>query len=206
MKKKIFTIFLFLMFIFIMTSCKKRKRGGKVLGSTPSEPVSFGVHPERGSNDDEIAYLVSIYVPTGSNKNGVQKFKKEMYELEELTPKGVDAGLKYFGVISEDSVFCDLRINDSGREENAGPGANQGAKIRNAGLVRYVIDTGYDLQSDIVNEEDYESVKITNFTGRITTEDIVEAITKTFKENFQLVSCELGAVSLAEYKSIHPQS
>ena len=204
MKKKIFTIFLFILLILIMTSCKKKKRGGRVLGSTPSEPISFGVHPERGSNDDEIAYLVSIYIPTGSNRAGVQKFKKEMYELDVLTPEGVDAGLKYFGVIAEDSIFCDLRIMDSGNEQDAGPGAKQGDKIRNAGLVRYVIDTGYDLQSDMVNEDDYEDINVKDFTGRITSNDILDAITRTFKENFQLVNCELGAVSLAEYRQIHP--
>ena len=139
MKKKIFTIFLFLMFIFIMTSCRKKKRGGKVLGSTPSEPVAFGVHPERGGNDDEIAYLVSIYVPTGSNKNGIQRFKKEMYELDALTPEGVDAGLKYYGVISEDSVFFFFLFNDSGREDNAGSGAIRGDIICYEFLVSYVI-------------------------------------------------------------------
>ena len=204
MKKKLFVLLLLTLMIFTMISCKRKKSKGRVLNSTPSEPVAFGIHPERGGNIDEVAYIVSIYIPTGANKKGVQVFKKEMYELSELTPEGVDEGLKYYGVISDDSVFCDLKIKKSDIFQNAGPGAEAGKKINDEGIVRYVIDNGYDLQSDLVNEEEYLDVKVNKIEGLITTEDIVEAITRSFKENFQLVNCELGAITYSEYKKIHP--
>ncbi len=206
MKKRIFYFILMVFIVVMAVSCgKKKKRKWRELGASPSEVVEFGVHPERGSNDEEPVYLGLIYIPTGENKQGVQQYKKIIYELEELSGEELDYAFKDLGLISEEALFCDVMIKSSEGYELVGPGGKDPKeKIETDGLVRYVVDDNYSLDSSLVNEEDYEDINITNFEGRIKAEDVVNAITMTFKENYQFVNCELAAATYAEYLKEHP--
>lgn len=216
MKNKIFISLLFIyitLLIFVgCTSKQKRKHQWREWGApTVSEPVAFGVHPERGSDSNAVpVYVAPIYYPIGRNDKGKPEFKKIMFELDELTAENIDFALRDLEIINPDALFCDILTKESDGLEFVGPGADNSSRLKvllEDGMVRYVVDDKHILASDLVNEEDYEGIAdITRQKGMITNEDVILAITNTFKENFQFVNCELGAATYDDYLKSHPNA
>ena len=103
-------LYILLVFILILLciSCKKKVRHKWIeVGSDPNPvKVEPGVHPERGSESNAVPIvLVSIYYPTGRDKDGVPQYKKYFYEMEEMTPDNIDIAMKEIGLIDESSLF-----------------------------------------------------------------------------------------------------
>ena len=221
-KKILFLIICAYVCLISVFGCKKQKvkHQWREWGApTVSETVAFGVHPERGSDSNAIpVYVAPIYVPSGRDENGKQVFKKILYEMNKKTPENIDLALKDLGVINQDALFCDVLTKESDGLEFAGPGASSNrATIFTDGIIRYVIDDNHSLESDMVNIEEY----LTGFSGNydnadevnkfldektnnekvglITNEDVIKAITDTYKENYEFVLCNLGVASIEEY-------
>ncbi len=201
--KKIAYIVLMAALVLTMFSCKPKRRHKWVeVGSDPNPPkIAPGVHPERGSDSDAVPIiLVPVTFPLGRDSEGKPQYKKYFYELEELTPDSVDVALKSVGVIDQESLFCDLVINEIHGDNlpNAGPGA-VGETLNKIGTVRYV-----DLSTSLDNSDKYEGKYYPkDLEGLIDQRDIEYCITQTFEENFQLVSCTIEPVGMDEYNKIH---
>ena len=192
--------------VFSLSACKPKKKIRNLIEvnpiSTGTEIVKYGVQPQKG-NDPNAPIIITapIYIPLGMDENGKRKYDKQLVELEELTPAFIDAGLKYYGVVSEDSLFGELKIVDSDEKVNAGPGAADNQVLDKKGIVRYL-----DLGTDLDNSDNYKDVKDTKkLKGKIDYDDIMHCILTTFQENFQLVDCEFDPMSEEEYYKIHPK-
>ena len=216
MNKKLLTILILLYATtLVFVGCKKEKQKGKHQwreygAPTVSEIPSFGVHPERGSDSNAVpVYVAPIYFPTGRDAQGKPQYRKIMYEMDSLTPFNIDAALRDLEIINPDALFCDIVILDSEGLELVGPGADNSKayKVLTAdGIVRYVVDDKHVLESDLVNEGEYEGIDdVAKQVGMITTEDVIDAITNTFKENFQYADCKLEAATYDEYLKNHPE-
>ena len=185
--------------------CKKERHNWVEIGpdgkpikkSTIS--IAPGVHPERGSESNATKVILApIYYPVGRDKDGNPKYKKYLYELEELTPETIDLAMKDIALIDESSLFCDLVIEDSEEILSAGPGGKE-ASLTKKGIVRYV-----DLGSPADNSDSYEGkYYVKDLIGLIDQHDIEHCITETFRENFQLVSCTLQPVDMDVYREVH---
>lgn len=216
MNKKVLTILLMLYIaLLVFVGCKSKqkvKHQWREWGApTVSETVAFGVHPERGSDSNAVpVYVAPIYYPTGRDDKGKPQFKKIMFELDKLNPENIDFALRELEIINPDALFCDIMTKESDGLEFVGPGADNSVRAKvliTDGMVRYVVDDKHILGSDLVNEEDYEGITdLVRQKGLITNEDVVLAITNTFKENFQFVNCELGAATYEEYLKLHPNA
>lgn len=207
MKKIIKTLILFCVIItlFSLTACGKKKSKHKWIEvdpiSTGSVITSFGVQTSKGSDPNAVVIpLCHVYVPLGMDEKGERQYKQIIYEIEELKPEYIDAGLKYYGVITNDSYFCDLVIEDSDKSISAGPGAEAGEKINKSGTVRYL-----ELSSTIDNSDNYKGITDKKkLKGKIDREDVMHCLLTTFEENFQLVDCKFESVTEEEFKKVHP--
>ena len=192
--------------IFTLSACqqKKRKRVLREINpiSTGTEIKRFGVQPQKGADTNAPVIITApIYVPLGLDDKGKRQYDKVLVELEELKPEYIDEGLKYYGVVSADSLFGALEIVESDVTVNAGPGAVDNKVLDKKGIVRYL-----DLGTDLDNSDDYKDVKDTKkLKGKIDYDDIMHCILTTFQENFQLVDCEFNPMSLEEYNKLHPK-
>ena len=189
-----------------LVACKPKAKKRKLVEinpiSTGTEIVRFGVQPQKGNEKNAPVIITApIYIPLGLDENGKRQYHKVFVELEELKPEYIDEGLKYYGVVSPESLFGSLEIVDSEETVNAGPGASQDQILDKKGIVRYL-----DLGTELDNTDDYTDVKDTKkLKGRIDFEDIMHCILTTFQENFQLVDCEFNPMSLEEYNKLHPK-
>ena len=187
--------------LFSFTACKKKvkHRWIEVGADMSPQKVTPGVHPERGSDSNAVpVILVPIYYPTGRNDQGLAQYKKYFYEMEELTPDNIDIAMKQIGLIGEDSLFCDLLIEESDEVALAGPGASE-SMLTKRGIVRYV-----DLSSPIDNSDSYAGkILDKDLVGLIEQEDVEYCILQTFEENFQLVSCDIEPVDMQVYIDVH---
>lgn len=200
---KIFkNLIVFLMFLLILLSigCQKKvKRRWVEVGADPNPPaMEPGVHPERGSVSDAVQiYLAPIYYPEGLDINGQPQYKKYLYELLEVTPTTINNAMVELGLISGNSLFCDLVIEDSDVQLNAGPGVENNT-LSKKGTIRYV-----DLSSNVSNNHNYQDKKSNkDLVGMIDMNDVIHCICKTFEENFQLVSCEVEPIGIDTYNQI----
>lgn len=211
MNKNYRKIILLLLIVFatILTSCNKKKvvkhrwiEENPI--STGTEIKTFGVQPQKGSDPNApIIITAPIYVPLGMDENGKRQYDKVLVELEELKPEYIDEGLKYFGVVSDESIFGSLDIVDSDVTTNAGPGATNDQVLNKKGIVRYL-----DLGTDLDNSDNYKDVNPNDFKklkGKIDYNDIMYCILTTFQENYQLVDCEFNPMSEDEYNKLHPK-
>ena len=206
--KKIFRFIILscvlLCLVFSLNACKEKKKK-RVLReinpiSTGTEIVKFGVQPQRGSDPNAPEIITgSVYIPLGLDENGNRKYHSVLAEFEEMKPEYVDAALKYYGVISEESLFGELKIVDSDETLNAGPGATDNQVLNKKGIVRYL-----DLGTELDNSDEYKDITdIKKMKGKIDYNDIMHCILTTFKDNFQLVDCEFDPISQEEYNKIH---
>ena len=194
MKKRIvLSILMILSIICCISGCgPKKKRNWQVYGeATESTPVAFGVHPERGSDSNaQPVYSAIIYVPIGRDAKGESQFRKIMYELNELTPEGLDAAMKDLEIIAPESLYYDFVIEQSDQVENAGPGAPEGAVLNKVGNLYYVDELGgLGVYSSMTNDEQYEGKTGKDLEGCIDMDDIHDSMCLTFKENYNLVDC-----------------
>lgn len=184
--------------IVLSTACKKKVKHKwiEVGAATFSEPVTPGVHPERGKEADAVPVeTIGVYVPLGMDKEGIPQYKKVMYEVDAITTDTVDQALKSCYIIGDDAVFCDLEISESDEVLSAGPGAAD-SMLTKKGLVVYA-----GLNSPIDNSDEYEGKYYKkDLKGMISVEDIVYCINETFRESFQLVSCETKNIDFDEAK------
>lgn len=201
--KKILIFTLLALMVLMSFACKKKVKHKWIeVGSDPNPPkVAPGVHPERGSESDAVKIeIATIYVPLGRDKKGEPQYKKILYELEKITPDAINDALIDVGVLDEETTFCDLVLEDSKEVLNAGPGATE-AQLTKKGTARYV-----ELVSSLENSDQYEGKAYAkDIIGMIDQADIYYCITKTFEENFQLVSCDIGYVEMDVYDAIHPE-
>lgn len=185
--------------------CKKERHKWIEIGAdgnpieTNVETIKPGVHLERGSESNATKIILApIYYPIGRDKDGNPKYKKYLYELEELTPESIDLAMKDIALIDESSLFCDLVIEDSEEILSAGPGGKE-ASLTKKGTVRYV-----DLGSPADNSDNYEGKYYAkDLVGMIDQHDVEHCITETFRENFQLVSCSIVPVDMDVYREVH---
>ena len=199
MKKKLISLLIFLMVMMTMASCAKRKRNWKVVGEEDNKtPIEFGVHPERGTDSNAAkVYVATIYYPLGRDENGKSTYRKILYDMEELTPNGLDLAMKDLGILSLDTLFVDFEIEDSDVTEAVGPGA-VGEVLNKMGTIYYVNDMdGHEIYSALYNFLEYEGK--TNLEGMIDEDDIINAMCYTFKDNYQLVSCGLVPANYQDY-------
>lgn len=201
--RKILIFTLLALMVLMSFACKKKVKHKWIeVGSDPNPPkIAPGVHPERGSESDAVKIEVAtIYAPLGRDKKGKPEYKKILYELETITPDAINDALIDVGVLDEETTFCDLVIEDSEEVLNAGPGATE-AQLTKKGTVRYV-----EIVSSLENSDQYEGKAYAkDIIGMIDQADIYYCITKTFEENFQLVSCDIGYVDMDVYDEIHPE-
>lgn len=204
MKKQLYKLsylFVLVLMICLCFGCKKKpKHKWMEVGAEQNPtPIAPGVHPERGTESDAVKIVLApIYYPVGMDKTGKPQYKKYLYEMEELTPETVDEALKNMRIIDEESLFCDLVIEDSDEVLNAGPGATD-SQLTKKGIVRYV-----DLSSSADNSDQYSGkTKAKDLVGYIGMDDIMYCIKRTFEENFQLVSCDVEPVSMEVYEEVH---
>ena len=192
--------------IFSISACKPKKKKRNLIEvnpvSTGTEIKNYGPQPQRGSDPNAPVVITSpIYIPLGMDENGKRQYDKVFVELEELKPEYIDEGLKYYGVVSDESLFGTLEIVNSDETANAGPGATENQVLDKKGIVRYL-----DLGTDLDNSDNYKDVTDTKkLKGKIDYDDIMHCILATFQENFQLVDCEFNPMSEEEYYKIHPK-
>ena len=192
MKKRVFlSVLMILSIICLACGCgQKKKKNWRVYGeATESTPVAFGVHPERGTDSSaQKVYNAIIYYPTGRDSKGVSQFRKIMYELNELSPEGLDFAMKDLEIIAPESLYYDFVMEQSDQVENAGPGAPAGAVLNKIGNLYYVDELGgMGVYSALTNDGDYEGK--TNQEGMIDMDDIYDSMRLTFKENYNLIDC-----------------
>lgn len=204
MKKRVFlSMLMILSIICLIGGCgQKRKRNWKVYGeATESTPVAFGVHPERGSDSNaQKVFNAIIYYPTGRDANGVSQYRKIMYELNELTPEGLDYAMKDLEIIAPDSLYYDFVIEDSDVVESAGPGAPAGAVLNKVGHLYYVDQlNGRGVYSTLTNDNEYEGKTGKDREGVIDMDDIYDSMCLTFKENYNLVDCAYWPANEQDY-------
>lgn len=196
--RKIVYLVLLALLMCLCFSCKKKPKHKwlEVGVKEDQRKIKPGVQLDRGTESDAVPVdLISVYMPLGCDKEGLPQYKKILYEVEKLTPENVDLALKELGIISEESVFFDLVIEESNEVQNAGPGSSA-AQLTKKGTVRY-----YDLGSPIDNSDNYEGKYYgKDIEGLIDQIAVMHCITETFAENFQLVSCDTAVVSDEEYK------
>ena len=211
MRKNYRKLFLLLLVVLatLLTSCNKKKvvkhrwiEENPI--STGTEIKSFGVQPQKG-NDPNAPIIITapIYIPLGMDENGKRQYDKVLVELEELKPEYIDEGLKAFGVVSDESIFGELKIVNSDVTSSAGPGATDGQVLSKKGIVRYL-----DLGTDLDNSDNYKDVDSNDYKklkGKIDYTDIMYCILTTFQENYQLVDCEFNPMSEDEYYKLHPK-
>lgn len=199
--RKMLIYTLLVVMVLLSFSCKKKVKHKWIeVGSDPNPaPIAPGVHPERGSASDAVKIvLATIYRPLGRDKDGIPQYKKYLFELEELTPDILNQAFIEVQLIDESSLFCDLLIEDSEEVLNAGPGATD-AQLTKKGTARYV-----DLSSVLDNSDEYEGKYYAkDLVGLIDQSDIEYCITKSFEENFQLVSCDITPVDMDVYNQVH---
>lgn len=184
--------------IVLSNACKKKVKHKWIEVGAPtfSEIVEPGVHPERGKEADAIPVeTISVYVPKGMDKEGIPQYKKVMYEVDAITTDAVDQALKSCYIVGDDAVFCDLELSESDEVLSAGPGAAD-SKLTKKGLIVYA-----GLNSPLDNSDEYEGKYYKkDLKGMISVEDIVYCISETFRESFQLVSCEVKNIDFKEAK------
>lgn len=199
--KKVIIYTLLVLMVLVSFSCKKKVKHKWIeVGSDPNPaPITPGVHPERGTESDAVKIILApIYRPLGRDKDGVPQYKKYLYELEELTPETLNEALMDVNLIDKSSLFCDLFIEDSEEVLSAGPGAAE-SQLTKKGTVRYV-----DLSSVLDNSDMYkDKYYAKDLVGLIDQNDIEYCITKSFEENFQLVSCDIQPVDMDTYNQVH---
>lgn len=192
-KKLLITIIMIISILSIFAGCsKKSKRKWVAVGeATISSPVVFGVHPERGSESNaQPVYNAIIYYPMGKDSNGISQFNKIMYELNELSPEGLDYAMKDLEIIAPECLFYDFVIETSEEVENAGPGAPAGTLINQVGSLYYVDELGgKGVYSNLVNDDEYENDNKKDLKGMIDMDDIYDSMCLTFKENYNLIDC-----------------
>ena len=202
MKKRIvLSVLIILSMICFVGGCgQKKKRNWKVYGeATESTPVAFGVHPERGTDSSaQQVYNAIIYYPTGRDAKGVSQFRKIMYELNELSPEGLDFAMKDLEIIAPECLYYDFVIEQTDQVENAGPGAPAGAVLNKIGNLYYVDELGgLGVYSALTNDDDYEGKA--NQEGKIDMDDIYDSMCLTFKENYNLVDCVYWPANEKDY-------
>lgn len=207
-KKYILALILAIATTTILSGCKKQhKAQWREYGVEENkETVSFGIHPERGTDSNAVpVFTAIIFSPTGLDSNGKSTYKRYTYEMDELTPENIDLALKDYGVIAEDCLFVDLEITDSYLEpQSAGPGA-PGEMLTKEGNVRYVdmpAGQGPEVYSNITNDGDYEEGQDT--TGKIDMDEVIKAVCLTYQENYQLLTCSWQAANMTDYYNAHP--
>ena len=204
MKRRVFLlIIMILTIICVIGGCgKKKKKNWRVLGeATESTPVAFGVHPERGSDSSaQDVYSAIIYYPIGRDSKGESQFRKIMYELDKLSPEGLDFAFKDLEIIAPESLYYDFVMEDSNQVENAGPGAPEGTVLNKIGYLYYVDELGgLGVYSGLTNDGDYEGKTGKDLEGCIDMDDIYDAMCLTFKENYNLVDCQYYPANESDY-------
>lgn len=203
MNKKIgLAVILIFAMLGSLAACSKTKHNWRVVGeATESTPIAFGVHPERGSDSNaQPVYNAVIYYPIGKNEKGVCEFTKIMYELDKLTPEGLDFAFKDLELIAPECLFYDFVIEESNQTESAGPGAPVGTVLNKSGTILYVNDmNGNEVYSSLTNDDEYEGKSGKDLKGEIDIDDVINAMCYTFKENYNLVDCGFVPASEDDY-------
>lgn len=192
-RRVIISILMILSIVCFIAGCgSKRKKNWKVFGeATESTPVAFGVHPERGTDSNaQQVFNAIVYIPTGRDSKGESQFRKIMYELNELSPEGLDFAFKDLELIAPESLYYDFEMEQAQEVENAGPGAPAGTVLNKTGNLYYVDELGgRGLYSSMTNDNEYEGKTGKDLEGMIDMDDVIEAMCLTFKENYNLVDC-----------------
>lgn len=205
-RKKLYIIItLLVVLVLCLFGCKKKKHNWHEVGAPEVPKVEhFGVQTSKGTESNPVkVYVASIYVPTGRDENGKSQFQTIMYEMEELTPEGLNEALIDCGVLSEDVLFIDFTTEKAEKPLEMGPGA-VGKKRDLSGTVRYV-----ELDSLLENSDDYIDPKTnTYYTGKkakglIDFDDILYAVLTTFEENYQLADCGFVPGNMKDYQEAH---
>ena len=206
--KKVIYILSIMSLVATCFSCGKKAKNKWVErgAESSSESIAPGVHPERGTISDAVpVYNAIIYIPLGLQEKEVidindkskktkkikRDYKTVMYEMNELTPEDIDAALKYYKVLGEDTELYNFEIeNDDKATEAAGPGGidtrSQKGVLSYLDFISSALDNSNEYEGKGLNERD--------LIGKIDQTDIEHCIVETYISNFNLTSCEIQLV------------
>lgn len=204
MKKIIILSIMAVLALTCLAGCKKKNKWHEVGGNPAPVVEHFGVQTSRATESNPVkVYVASVYVPMGRDEKGNSQFKTIMYEMEELTPEGLNEALMACDVITEDCLFIDFTMEKSDKTQEMGPGA-VGQKRDMEGTVRYVeLDSIYENADDYLEMGGGTYPTDKRIKGLIDMDDIYEAVLKTFEENYQLVECYYMPGNMKDYKEAH---
>ncbi|MDO5563845.1 MAG: hypothetical protein Q4F88_01245 [Eubacteriales bacterium] len=186
---KIIFCLMIILTLVLLVSCGKKK-GARIIYedgiAQTGGSIEFGVQKKgSASNVEEAVKLVTIYVPLGEGK-----FRKELFEVDEITPKTVFDGLVHFGVLDEESIFQSYREY---KDENiapqlAGPGAKEGKELLEMTGDLYIenLTAGYLVGPD---GKDIATSVEDGFGGLSA---YLDAVVNTYVDNFGLVDCAIN--------------
>lgn len=206
-KKRVFTILILMVFSMLcLVGCKKKRKWHELGAPEVPKVEHFGVQTSKGTESNPVhVYVASVYVPLGRDENGKSQFQTIMYELEELTPEGLNQALIDCGVLADSVLFVDFTTEPARKPSEMGPGA-AGQKRELDGTVRYVeLDSLLENADDYIDPDTNDYYTDKRIKGLIDFDDIAAAVVMTFEENYQLAECSFIPGNMEDYREAHKE-